>query len=281
MEDLIALLLNALGDGGQGQVGGLLDDPAKYNPDLYNAAVVIHDSAVKPITAVVLAIMAVVMLADVSTRLEGDRELGVKLIAGTMFKIVLVIVAVENAMVILKAIDQIVTSLANSVNGAPIKAPSGGGVKLGDTLKPKIKEAGLVKQMGLLVVLLIPWLLAEIVSVIGIVLVFVRFLQLYMMTAFASLPVAFLAHPDTKSMGIGYLKRYATVGLQGVMILLAYKLYQALLGTYLSGNAAYDGKQDVFVYITTHFGIFLVCPLVLGFLLIGASSIAKAIVGEG
>lgn len=281
MEDLLVAMLNALGDGAQGQIDGLLKTPQQYNPGLYQAALAIHNGAVKPIAAIVLAIIAVLMLSEVSTRVDGDRELGVKLVASAMFKIALVLIAAQQAFLILDAINAVAVSVSQNANTVPVGPAPGGGVRLGDSLKAKIVEGGAIKQLGLLLVLFIPWLLAEVVAVIGVVLVFARFLQLYLMTAFASLPMAFFGHSETKSMGIGYLKRYATAALQGTMLVLCFKFYQALMGSWLGQNVHYDGKADVFGFITSNFGHLMVGPLVLAFMLFGASSLAKAIVGEG
>lgn len=281
MDQLLIEMLNALGDGAQGQVGGLLESPEDYNPALYAASQAIHNGAVKPVTAIILAIMSVLMLAEISAKVDGDRELGVKMVAAAMFKIALTIIVVQNAMLVLEAINAVTTSIAGAVDKTAIATPEASSVRLGDQLADKVKDAGTVKQLGLLLVVFLPWMVAEVVGVVGTVLVFVRFLQLYMLTAFASLPVAFFGHPDTKAMAIGYLKRYATTALQGVMLLLAFKLYQALMSGWLTGNVHYDGNGDIFKFIVTSFGHLLVGPLVLGFLLVGTSGLAKAIVGEG
>ena len=98
---------------------------------------------------------------------------------------------------------------------------------------------------------------------------------------FASLPLAFFGHEDTKQIGVGYLKRYATTALQGVMLIIAVKLYQALLGGWLGNNVHYDGTTDMWNFVISNFGSFLVAPAVLIFLLFGSNSLAKAIVGEG
>jgi hypothetical protein len=49
---------------------------------------------------IVLAIVSVLMLATTSTRAEGDRELGVRIIAAAMFKIALVFIVVQNAVLL-------------------------------------------------------------------------------------------------------------------------------------------------------------------------------------
>lgn len=281
MEDAIVAMLNALSGAAAGNTDDLLLSPEQYNSALYQAAVTIHNTAVKPITAIVLSIMFVIMLASSSTRVEGDRELGVRIIAATMFKCALVLVVAQNAVLILTAINSIATTVASTANSVDVGGTAGAGSQIGDAMRDDIADAGMVKQLGMLVILLIPFIVAEIGGVLATVLVFVRFLQLYMLSAFASLPLAFFGHEDTKQIGVGYLKRYATTALQGVMLIIAVKLYQALLGGWLGNNVHYDGNTDMWNFVISNFGSFLVAPAVLIFLLFGSNSLAKAIVGEG
>ena len=281
MEDAIVAMLNALSGAAAGNTDDLLLSPEQYNSTLYQAAITIHNTAVKPITAIVLSIMFVIMLASSSTRVEGDRELGVRIIAATMFKCVLVLVVAQNAVVILNAINSIATTIASTADSIDVGGTAGVGTQIGDAMRDDIADAGMVKQLGLLVILLIPFIVAEVGGMLATVLVFVRFLQLYMLSAFASLPLAFFGHEDTKQLGIGYLKRYAATALQGVMLIIAVKLYQALLGGWLGNSIHYDGNTDMWNFVISNFGSFLVAPAVLIFLLFGSNSLAKAIVGEG
>lgn len=281
MEDAIVAMLNALSQGAGGDTSALLQSPDQYNAALYNAAATIHNVAVKPVTSIVLSIMFVLMLASTSTHVEGDRELGVRVVAATMFKAALVLVAAQNATLILDAISSIATSIAGAANGIDMGSAGGDGQMLGDTLKDKIKDAGMIKQLGMMVILLLPFIVAKVMSVLAIVLIFVRFLQMYMLSAFASLPIAFFGHDDTRQMGIGYLKKFASIALQGVMIIVACKMYQALLGGWLGNQVHADENTDMWQFTVNNFGNFIVAPVVLGFLLIGANGLAKSLVGEG
>ena len=281
MEDAIVAMLNALSEAAVGNTDDLLLSPEQYNSALYQGAITIHNTAVKPITAIVLSVMFVIMLASSSTRVEGDRELGVRIIAATMFKCALVLVVAQNAVLILNAINSIATTVVSTANSVDVGGTAGVGSQIGDAMRDDIADAGMVKQLGMLVILLIPFIVAEVGGVLATVLVFVRFLQLYMLSAFASLPLAFFGHEDTKQIGVGYLKRYATTALQGVMLIIAVKLYQALLSGWLGNSVHYDGTTDMWNFVIGNFGSFLVAPAVLIFLLFGSNSLAKAIVGEG
>lgn len=284
MVDLIVAWLNALSSGQTADLTSLLKTPEDYNATLYNATVLIHSTAVKPVTSIVLAIVASMMLATNSARVEGDRELGTRIIAATMFKIAMVFIVCQNAVIILSAIAQIASWMATTAYGVDVGAGGGANGQLGDQMRAAIDDAGTMNQLVMILVLILPWIVTALGTVIVIVLIFIRFLQMYLMGAFASLPVAFLGHEDTKQIGIGYLKRYAVVAISGVVIVLTIKLYQALLAGWLgeggAGRVAWDGG-DVLPFLAGNFGQFLIAPIVLIFLMFGANGIAKAIVGEG
>lgn len=282
MDKLIVAMLNALGAGvSTGTVSDLLLSPGQYNATLYAATVQLHDTAVKPVTAVVLSIVAVLSIAAGASRIDqGDQQMGIRMIASAMFRVVIVLAVVESAMKILGAIDEVVVAISGAANSMNVGSTAAG-QPLGDALQAKIADAGMTDQLVFIVVLLIPWLVAVIVSALATVLVFVRFLQLYVMTAFASLPIAFAGMDATRGIAIGYVKRYATVGLQGAVLIISLKLYQALMSSWLNDGIKVDPNGDIWDLITGHIGQFFVAPFVLAFVLFGAMSVARAIVGEG
>lgn len=280
MTDLIVAWLNALSGGTSADLEGLLTTPEGYNTSLFNAMLLVHSTVVKPVTSIVLAIMASLMLATNSTRVDGDRELGTRIIAATMFKIAMVFIVCQNATAILNAIAGVASWMSTTAYNVDVTGGGTAGANLGDQMRAAIDDAGTMNQLVMIIVLVLPWIVSALGTVVVIVLIFIRFLQMYLLGAFASLPVAFLSHEDTKQIGIGYLKRYAVVAISGVVIVLTIKLYQALLAGWLTGEVTYDGGE-VLPFISEHFGQFLVAPIVLIFLMFGANSIAKAIVGEG
>ncbi|WP_153004288.1 type IV secretion system protein [Microbacterium testaceum] len=279
MTDLIVAWLNAVSQGATVDMKWALAAPAEYSPVVSAAMALLHDTVVKPLTAVILAIIASLSLATTSTRVEGDRELGTRIIAATMFKIVMVVLLCQNAPLILDAITQVSTWLSKTANGVDVGAGTPTNA-LGDSMRASIDAAGTMSQLVIIVMLLVPWLLVAAATAIASVLVVVRFLQLYVMSAFASLPLAFLAHEETKQIGVGYLKRFAVVALSGAVLVIVSKLYQALIGG-ISGSALTYTGGDVMSFLTSHFAGFLVGPVVLMFLLFGANNLAKSILGEG
>lgn len=278
MDNIIIGMLNALGLGPEGSFEALAKSPEEYNSTLYAAAETLHNVAVKPLTAVVLTIVLLLMLAAQSTRVDGDRELGVRIISGILLKAALVIVFASNAMLILKGIDEAVTAVAAAAIDADVGPTDTGELGLGDQLADDVEDAGTVDKLGVFVLALLPFIVTKIAGVLALVLIYVRFLQLYLLTVFASLPIAFLSYDETKPMGITYLKRYASTALTGVVLLLAVKMYQAMLGNLTTISV--DGETSISSVILLNFGSFFLAPLVLIFILFGASQIAKSVVGD-
>lgn len=278
MVDIIVSMLNTISSAASGGVGNVLLTPAEYQPAMYNAAVLIHNTAVKPVTSIVLAIIASMMLATNSTKIESDRELGIKIVAASMFKVAMVLMVCQSAIVILDGIAGVAQWIATTANNVSIGG-SGETIKLGDQMRKDIEDAGTMNQAGMVMVLLIPYVVSAFGTVVATVLVFMRFLQMYIMNSFASLPIAFLSHEDTKQIGIGYLKRYGVVAITGAVLVLAVKLYQALMSGWIAREINYDG--DALGFVAGNFGTFIIAPLVLIFLLFQANSLAKSVLGEG
>lgn len=278
LDDLLISWLNALSQGPTGPLKYLTESPEDYNASLYHAAVAVHNGAVKPITAVILSIILTMMIAQASTRIDGDRELGVRIISGILLKAGLVIVFASNAMTILQGIDEIGTTIAQTAIDTDV---GGGGesVKLGDKLEDDVTGADLTDKLALIVVILLPYIVAELAGVAALVLIFIRFLQIYLMTAFGSLPIAFIAYEETKQIGIGYLKAYGSLVISGVFIILAVKFYQALMGSWAADNID-PGDKDLGDFMGENFGMFFVAPVVLIFVLFSATKLSKKVTGD-
>jgi hypothetical protein len=278
MDQWIVAMLNAISTS-TADTGNLLKLPSDYNATMYNAMTTFQNVAVKPITALVLSVMLMLMLQQATTRADGDKMLSVRLVASVMIKACLVLAVLRISGALLQGIDQIGVSLAKSGSNIDVGTGSVKGQALGDAMKSSIDSANWGAQAAMLMIVLFPWLIANVVGILPTVMIFWRFIQLDLMTAFSSLPLAFLAHEDTKQIGIGYLKRYATITLQGVMLIAGIKLYQALISGWVTSTV--HTSSDPMDFLMKNFGNLFVAPLILALVVIGSSSLSKAVIGEG
>lgn len=199
----------------------LMQDVKSYDTTAYDFITNIHTTAVLPISSVIISIILVLELARNATHMEGDHQMGVKIIAATMFKSALLVIAAQNSTMFLDAINEVSTKIIKGINTTTVNY----GSAITDQVISLVSDLDTADQAGMIMMLLIPFLITITAQVIIKVLIFFRFAELYAMSAFASLPIAFLGHPDTKSMGVTYLQKYAAVSLQGATLMLSVYIY--------------------------------------------------------
>ena len=272
-------MLNMIGGGGAGSVtAGLLSQaPETWNPALYQLAVSVHEVAVKPLTSVVLAVMFTLELARNSTRIEADRDLGVKIVAGTMFRIALVFIAVRNAGLFIGMFNRVTQFLMQGVSSQMSFEVAGEGGQLGDLMRDQIRDAGVMGQAALFFLLVIPWLLSQLASVVFTVVLYVRFIELYALTAFQSLPFAFLVHEDTKPIGVGFFKSYARTSVNAVCVFVCLVFYQRIVVDAVGIPDSAD--KGMVSWVTGNFGNLMMAGILLFFVIAVSQRVSRAIAG--
>ena len=279
MEDFIVAMLNMIGGGGAGSItAGLLSQaPETWNPALYQLAVNVHGVAVKPLTSVVLAVMFTLELARNSTRIEADRDLGAKIVAGTMFKIALVFIAVQNAGLFIGMFNRVTQFLMQGVSSQMSFEVAGEGGQLGDLMRDQIRDAGVMGQAALFFLLVIPWLLSQLASVVFTVVLYVRFIELYALTAFQSLPFAFLVHEDTKPIGVGFFKSYARTSVNAVCVFVCLVFYQRIVVDAVRIPDSAD--KGMVSWVTGNFGNLMMAGILLFFVIAVSQRVSRSIAG--
>lgn len=272
-------MLNMIGGGGAGSVtAGLLSQaPETWNPALYQLAVSVHEVAVKPLTSVVLAVMFTLELARNSTRIEADRDLGVKIVAGTMFRIALVFIDVRNAGLFIGMFNRVTQFLMQGVSSQMSFEVAGEGGQLGDLMRDQIRDAGVMGQAALFFLLVIPWLLSQLASVVFTVVLYVRFIELYALTAFQSLPFAFLVHEDTKPIGVGFFKSYARTSVNAVCVFVCLVFYQRIVVDAVRIPDSAD--KGMVSWVTGNFGNLMMAGILLFFVIAVSQRVSRAIAG--
>lgn len=238
--------------------------------------------SLKPVVAILLSIVFTMELARVSTKIDGDRTLGVKMVAASMFKMALILTASAHSQLFLDAIFQIFnTILVNLKNYMEQRGglPAGGD-DWSKTAKNSIGNWDYLGQAACLVILLIPFLCAMAAQVAFKLMLILRFFEIFMYSAFAALPVAFLASDDMKSMAIGFWRKYGSACVKNVTLIMGVYLYRTLLnkgGFYI--NPPEEGEKFVGWCFHNFAGLILLPVLFIGILGI-SNSIAKALCGE-
>ena len=257
-----------------------------YSATAYRAVMVANSVVVKPVASAIIAIICTLELARTATSAEGDRQLGVRIVAATMFKMVLLIVAAQHVDLILGAIREIAQTLTS---GFAQRLAVGGVSDVSssvdwDAIRENLKNASVLDRSVLFSVLAIPWFISVFAYIALKIVVFLTFTEIYVLTAFATLAIAFLGHPETKQITITYLKRYAGLALKFAVLSAVIFLYATVFSTRLGLSPADLPKPDsplTAAWALSHMKDLIIGPIVFIILIFSSTKIARALTGEG
>ncbi|HEL0020789.1 TPA: type IV secretion system protein [Streptococcus equi subsp. zooepidemicus] len=140
------------------------------------------------------------------------------------------------------------------------------GIALVDTVLPKenfktdMDTSGISGWIFKQVVKMVGQATQYIADVVGLILVFMRFFQMYLLKAVAPLLVAFFMSDQTRPITINFLKLFSAYAFQGLLLIIIVKLYPALVSDDLfkasDGDwvTAFASIAKSIVYIVCLFG---------------------------
>ena len=286
MKDALKKLVEFLFNGHASSIDGVTKDMLTYNAATSELVGDIASFAVMPIALTVLAIVMMVELNRKASHIEADHQTGVKLIAAVIFKYIVLVMAVKNSDTFLIAIRALVFTVLNDghVSGEDVSVNENGPAI--DAFHASIDKASSVDQVGMLIFLLIPFLVTLAAKATLMVVVLLRFAELYMLTAFSPLPFAFLGNDETKSFGTSYLRKYVEVCIHGVCIIVSIHIYKGIIsvasdaenGSFLEVSPI--GSDDPLAWLVGNYLPILITPVILMMVVLGSGKIAKAIAGN-
>jgi hypothetical protein len=148
----------------------------------------------------------------------------------------------------------------------------GASVTLPQEMVTTIESLGFLASIPLWIVSLLGSLVVWVLSFIILLTVYGRFFKIYMLTAIAPLPLSTFAGEPTQSMGVNFLKTYATVCLEGAIIVLACVIYSL----FAASPPVVDSSASAVTQVWSYIGEMIFSMLVL----VGAVKMADRIVRE-
>lgn len=218
-----------------GQNSGLLSDLNTWNSALAGYANSVNSSVVKPIAYTVLTLFILLELYHTTERIAASPSSNtyvLQQVGMVLLKFCLCKIAVDFNTTIVNTIfavtGKITANIAQYVSSGQVNA----------SLDSNALVAGLDGGIGaqisafssLSFVSIVLWFLNIVVNTI----VTARFIELYVYTAIAPLPITTLCNQELRSIGVNFLKSYAAVSLQGALLYLVIGFFPALysaLGT--------------------------------------------------
>jgi hypothetical protein len=146
---------------------------------------------------------------------------------------------------------------------------------LPESISTAVEECSLLPSIGILAVSLVGMLVIVVLSFILILTVYGRMFRVYLYTAVAPIPLSAFAGEPTQQLGISFLKSYASVCLEGVIIALCCVIYSA----YAASAPAVSADASAAMQVLTYIGELAFNMLVLVGLIKGASQVTREMMG--
>ena len=161
-------------------------------------------------------------------------------------------------------LSTVVSSAGAAMAGSPL--PS---------IEAAVEDSSILPSIGILAVALIGMLVIIVLSFILVITVYGRLFRLYLYTAISPIPLSTFAGEPTQQIGVAFLKSYAAVCLEGVVIALCCVIFTA----YAAAPPVVDDSASAAMQVLTYIGELVFNMLVLVGLIKGANAVTREMMG--
>ena len=211
--------------------------------------------AILPIGCGVLGLVFTLKLIEISQRMDGSQSLpGVKEVVFLLVFFAVFLFLIQNSFDLMASIYEVCGLAIDRV------------------------DDDIPSLIAMLVVSLISWVVVLAAYVVALVVCWARALQLYIMAAFAPIPLAFLGMDATRQIGLGYLKSFGAVCIAGVIILVLLISFPLVLGGLTGANPGTGTPADAVANGLTYALQYLAMCVLLILALVKSGSWARDIV---
>jgi len=256
---LIKDIINGVGNTGSGI---LLKSPEAYNKAVYDGVISIMNNAVMPVAYILLGLLFMLELYNISIRTEGMHSSGFEIPFKAMFKIAVCKIFVDSTPLILGAIFAISTQIISNI-GDVFHHNSVGMIANFDIMEQSINNMIFPARLLFCVQVTLIWLIFKFSTLVISVIIIGRMIEIYIYMAIAPLPLATIPNSEVNSIAKNFLKSFAAVSVQGVLIFIVLGLYGTLIGAMASKTNFIDVTAAL-LEATLYSLVLVVCILMTG-----------------
>lgn len=218
-------LLDFSGGNGTDMVAGNL---SSLMPGFYAVATGLCYNAIMPLAYTVLALFMLLELYKAAVRIEGaggGYQTGAEVIFRVLIKMALCKFVLDNTPQLLVAIHDTFGGLVGNLSSS-----TAANIDLA-SLEAQVEDLGFFESLPYLLLSFICLLIAAATYIAAQIIILARAVELYLYVAVAPLPLATFPHDEMSSIGKNFLKSFAAIGLQGVLIWLVLRFLPTIFGT--------------------------------------------------
>lgn len=187
----------------------------------------VWEAAILPIGCGVLSLTFTLQLIRISQRMDGNASMpGVKEVVFLLVFYAVFLFVLQHSFELMQGVYEVSRLAVSRVSNL---FGTGSALDL-QTVSITTTDDDVAALLGMLVVALVSWVVVIAAYVVALVVSWARALQIYIMAAFSPIPLALLSEDETRQMGVGYLRNFASVCLAGVVILVLLVSFPIVLG---------------------------------------------------
>lgn len=219
-----------------------------------------------------LAIVVLVRLLEVARRMDqqGGTMPAVREILSLFGFYVVSLLLVSRAPDIMSGLFTALQAIIRSINGS---MGADGLAKIEFTMPDGIDDLGQMVILFIMGLLMLSFALLG--AVIAQVLAVARAIEIYILTMFAPIPMAFLTYDGTRQWGLGYIKNYMAVCLSGAVIIAILYMFPIVFSSFFNASTFNLGDMKTSAWPIQMFA----CLFVLIISLLKSGSFANKILG--
>lgn len=183
---------------------------------MYDIAYGAWENAILPIGCGILSFVFTVQLIKISQRMDGSQSMpAVKEVVFLLVFFAVFLFLLQHSFELCRAVYEVTRFAIEK-----IVALFGSGSQLDlDAVSLVTEEDDVPSLIAMMLVAVISWLVVIVAYVVALVVSWARCIQLYIYACFAPIPLSLLALDDTRQLGIGFLRNFASVCIAGIVIL--------------------------------------------------------------
>lgn len=206
---------------------------------VYELVKTVHSSAVVPLANSILALFMLVQLVKISQRIDATATLpAVKDIVFLAVTYVIFHWLISNSLEIVSAIfdefNKLVTAFTDTGGSNTIMEEAL------DWSSINLSKVSVGNCIMLLLCAILCYFTGFIGFIIALLMSMARVIQLYVMAAFAPLPLSLLGFEETRQSGISFLKNFCAACLAGAIMMFLFVAYPTILGSTISHIGSSD-----------------------------------------
>lgn len=212
-------------------------------PSIYEYSLKIMDFVILPVAYTILALFFVLELYKASIRTDAagaGSHLGAEMVFRVMFKMVVCKVVVDETPNILSAIYNLTTGITKSISSVVTSSGTTGGIDV-VALEPSVSHLGVIEGIPVLLLTFLVFLITLIAVTLVDIIVTARFIELSVYICIAPLPLATLPNEEMSQIGKNFLKSFAAVSVQGILLFIVLSFFPVLLTDALVASPGSSG----------------------------------------